>query len=104
MNDVRGAIAIWRLQLVPDVTDWRQRQAPPGYRRTADIAAQSLELVTLIGPRSHARMQGKARDLTRFVVGKALIGRQRLQGKHPVPHGDNPPRSGGCRPLDRETY
>ena len=85
MNDVRGAIAVWRLQLVPDVTDWRQRQAPPGYRRTADIAAQSLQLVTLIGPRSHASMQGKARDLTRFVVGKVLIGRQRLQGNHLAP-------------------
>ena len=30
-------------------------------------------------------MQGKASELTRFVVGKALIGRQRLQGKHLAP-------------------
>jgi hypothetical protein len=43
-----GAIAIWRLKLLAHLAVGGQRQAFLGYRRASDIAAQPLQLASLV--------------------------------------------------------
>jgi hypothetical protein len=50
-DDVGGAVAVRGLQLVEDVAVRRARQALLGNRRTADVAAQPVELLALIRSR-----------------------------------------------------
>ena len=56
-DNVRGAVSVRRLQLVPDVAVRRERQSLLRNRRPADVATQPFELLTLIRPRRHAGMQ-----------------------------------------------
>ena len=56
-DDVRRAIAVRRLQLVPDVAVRRQRQAIFRDGRPTDVPAQLFELLTLIRPRCDTGVQ-----------------------------------------------
>ena len=56
---MRGAVTVRRLELVANVAIRRERQSLLGYRRAADVAAQSFEFLAFIGPGRHPGMQAK---------------------------------------------
>src|SRR5580692_6325461 len=58
-HNVRRAIPIRRFERVAHLARCRQRQALAGHRRSAHIAAQPFELLTLIRRNVHAGVQGE---------------------------------------------
>ena len=67
-DDVRRAVSVRCLQLVPDVAVRRRREALFRDRRPADIPTQPLELLALIRPRRDTGVQGESGDLADPVI------------------------------------
>ena len=57
---MRGAIAVWGLQRIPDVAPRAQRQPLCRDGGAADVAAQPFQLAALPHLGGHACVQGKA--------------------------------------------
>jgi len=60
-DDMGRAVTVRRLQLVTDIAVRRERQTPFRDRRAADIPAQPLELLALVGARRMAAAPKEAR-------------------------------------------
>lgn len=60
---VGGAIPIWRLEPIADVSVRGERQPLLGYHRAADVPAQAFELLAFIGPGRHPSVQAEAGHL-----------------------------------------
>ena len=81
-DDMRRAVSVRRLQLVPDVAVRRQLQALFRDRRSADVPTQPLELLALICPRRDTGVQRESGDLPDPVIEGLVTRRQRLQREH----------------------
>jgi hypothetical protein len=73
-HNVRDAIAIGRLELVPHLTRRSHGQSPGGHRRAAHIAAQALELGALaeLNVNAGVQRQSPARGRTVHVAFRSL--------------------------------
>ncbi len=86
--DVGRAIPIGRLQRVAHLARCRQRQALAGHRRSAHIAAQPFELLTLMRCNVHAGVQGepaRTGGTVRLSFQSLQSRRKRLQRKELLP-------------------
>ena len=77
-DNVCRAVAVRRLQLVPDSAVRRERQSLLRNGRPADAATQPLKLLALIRPRHNAGVQGEPGHLADPGIERLLTPRQRL--------------------------